>query len=105
MRTLARTSRLVRGARLYHGQNRTPAAVTQSQFIMHSDQPESACCVLAFTPVGLLQWPAVLNAGLEDVDPVMFDIIEKEKNRLFRGLELIPSEVRSNYVIFRPNPS
>jgi len=54
---------LVRGARLYHGQNRTPAA-----------------------------WPAVLNAGLEDVDPVMFDIIEKEKNRLFRGLELIPSE-------------
>jgi len=34
----------------------------------------------------------VLNAGLEEVDPVMFDIIEREKNRLFRGLELIPSE-------------
>jgi len=37
-------------------------------------------------------WPAVLNASLEEVDPEIFDIIEREKNRLYRGLELIPSE-------------
>ncbi|KAI8469522.1 MAG: serine hydroxymethyltransferase [Monoraphidium minutum] len=37
-------------------------------------------------------WPKVLNAPLADVDPELYDIIEKEKNRQFKGLELIPSE-------------
>jgi len=58
-----RARQLTRGARLYHGQSRTPA-----------------------------QWPASLNKSLEEIDPVMFDLIEREKNRLFKGLELIPSE-------------
>ncbi|KAF8063057.1 SHM1 [Scenedesmus sp. PABB004] len=37
-------------------------------------------------------WPKVLNAPLAEVDPELFDIIEKEKNRQCKGLELIPSE-------------
>lgn len=37
-------------------------------------------------------WPRVLNASLEEVDPELFDIIEHEKNRQYKGLELIPSE-------------
>ena len=32
----------------------------------------------------LLQWPKTLNAGLSEVDPELFDIIEKEKNRQFK---------------------
>jgi glycine hydroxymethyltransferase len=34
----------------------------------------------------------VLNASLADVDPELSDIIEHEKNRQYKGLELIPSE-------------
>ena len=30
------------------------------------------------------QWPKVLNAPLADVDPDLYDIIEKEKNRQFK---------------------
>uniref|UniRef100_A0A7S0RZ78 Serine hydroxymethyltransferase n=1 Tax=Chlamydomonas leiostraca TaxID=1034604 RepID=A0A7S0RZ78_9CHLO len=37
-------------------------------------------------------WPKVLNAPLAAVDPELYDIIEKEKNRQYKGLELIPSE-------------
>jgi len=37
-------------------------------------------------------WPKVLNSSLSEVDPELFDIIEKEKNRQYKGLELIPSE-------------
>lgn len=39
-----------------------------------------------------ITWPQQLNASLEEVDPDLFDIIEKEKNRQWKGLELIPSE-------------
>ena len=31
-----------------------------------------------------LQWPQQLNASLEEVDPDLFDIIEKEKNRQYK---------------------
>ncbi|KAL4422180.1 hypothetical protein ABPG77_006421, partial [Micractinium sp. CCAP 211/92] len=37
-------------------------------------------------------WPKVLNAPLVEVDPELLDIIEHEKNRQYKGLELIPSE-------------
>ena len=37
-------------------------------------------------------WPKVLNQDLKEVDPEIVDIIEKEKNRQWKGLELIPSE-------------
>jgi glycine hydroxymethyltransferase len=37
-------------------------------------------------------WPKICNQSLEEIDPVMFDIVEKEKNRQWKGLELIPSE-------------
>lgn len=37
-------------------------------------------------------WPKFLNASLAEVDPTLVDIIEKEKNRQWKGLELIPSE-------------
>jgi len=40
----------------------------------------------------LPQWPKICNLGLEEVDPEMADIVEKEKNRQWKGLELIPSE-------------
>ncbi|KAK9793736.1 hypothetical protein WJX73_005989 [Symbiochloris irregularis] len=39
-----------------------------------------------------VSWPQQLNASLEEVDPELYDIIEKEKNRQWKGLELIPSE-------------
>ncbi|EFC50438.1 hydroxymethyltransferase [Naegleria gruberi] len=38
------------------------------------------------------KWAAQLNASLKDVDPELFDIIEHEKNRQYKGLQLIPSE-------------
>jgi glycine hydroxymethyltransferase len=31
-----------------------------------------------------MQWPKQLNASLEEVDPELYDIIEKEKNRQFK---------------------
>ena len=34
----------------------------------------------------------MLNAPLVEVDPELMDIIEHEKNRQYKGLELIPSE-------------
>ncbi|CAD7696792.1 unnamed protein product [Ostreobium quekettii] len=34
----------------------------------------------------------MLNQSLSEVDPELYDIIEKEKNRQYKGLELIPSE-------------
>ncbi|KAF7047765.1 hypothetical protein CFC21_056648 [Triticum aestivum] len=37
-------------------------------------------------------WPKQLNAPLEEVDPEIADIIELEKARQWKGLELIPSE-------------
>ena len=50
--------------------------------------PPWCCAWLA----ALLQWPKVLNAPLSEVDPELLDIIEHEKNRQYKGLELIPSE-------------
>lgn len=44
------------------------------------------------TPLPCVQWPKVLNAPLSEVDPELLDIIEHEKNRQYKGLELIPSE-------------
>lgn len=38
--------------------------------------------------------PSVLNANLQQVDPEIFQLIEHEKNRQIRGIQLIPSEVR-----------
>ncbi|KAL2488757.1 Serine hydroxymethyltransferase 1 [Forsythia ovata] len=37
-------------------------------------------------------WMKPLNAPLEEVDPEIFDIVELEKARQWKGLELIPSE-------------
>ncbi|KAF2283849.1 hypothetical protein GH714_016524 [Hevea brasiliensis] len=39
-----------------------------------------------------VRWPKQLNAPLEAVDPEIADIIELEKARQWKGLELIPSE-------------
>lgn len=39
-----------------------------------------------------MTWPRFLNAPLSEVDPALVDIIEREKNRQWKGLELIPSE-------------
>lgn len=47
----------------------------------------------------MVQWPKLLNAGLEEVDPELYDIIEHEKNRQYkvrRALEqgeLAPGEL------------
>jgi hypothetical protein len=38
------------------------------------------------------QWPEIINASIEEVDPEMAEIIEREKARQWKGLELIPSE-------------
>ena len=38
------------------------------------------------------QWPEIINKGLDEVDPEMAEIIEREKARQWKGLELIPSE-------------
>jgi hypothetical protein len=39
------------------------------------------CTCLKLPLLLLLQWPKVLNAPLAEVDPELYDIIEKEKNR------------------------
>lgn len=31
-----------------------------------------------------MQWPKVINAPLSEVDPELYDIIEKEKNRQYK---------------------
>ena len=38
------------------------------------------------------QWPKICNQSLAEVDPEIADIIEHEKARQWKGLELIPSE-------------
>lgn len=38
------------------------------------------------------QWPEMINKPLEEIDPEMCEIIEHEKARQWKGLELIPSE-------------
>ncbi|CAA2985376.1 serine hydroxymethyltransferase, mitochondrial [Olea europaea subsp. europaea] len=42
--------------------------------------------------ISRVNWTKQLNAPLEEVDPEIFDIIELEKARQWKGLELIPSE-------------
>merc|ERR1711966_291742 len=37
-------------------------------------------------------WPEIINKPIEEVDPEMSEIIEREKGRQWKGLELIPSE-------------
>jgi glycine hydroxymethyltransferase len=54
--------------------------------------PRAAAAALPARPSNPSQWPKVLNQSLEEVDPDIFDIIEHEKNRQWKGLELIPSE-------------
>lgn len=39
-----------------------------------------------------ITWPKACNNDLKTVDPEIFDIIEREKERQWKGLELIPSE-------------
>jgi glycine hydroxymethyltransferase len=39
-----------------------------------------------------ISWPKQLNADISEIDPEIVDIIEHEKNRQWKGLELIPSE-------------
>ena len=39
-----------------------------------------------------ISWPRQCNEPLSALDPEVVDIIEKEKNRQWKGLELIPSE-------------
>lgn len=39
-----------------------------------------------------VSWPKQLNAPLEVIDPEIADIIEHEKTRQWKGMELIPSE-------------
>ena len=46
------------------------------------EQKLSACDPELFA----LQWPQQLNASLEEVDPDLYDIIEKEKNRQYKVL-------------------
>jgi hypothetical protein len=38
------------------------------------------------------QWLGQVSSSLEESDPQIFDIIEREKNRQMAGLQLIPSE-------------
>jgi hypothetical protein len=47
----------------------------------------------------MLQFDPSLNLPLETVDPELFDIIEHEKHRQYRGLQLIPSEVCTTCII------
>jgi glycine hydroxymethyltransferase len=44
------------------------------------------------TVPNIQNWNKQLNASLKEIDPEMFDIIEREKNRQFKSLQLIPSE-------------
>ena len=39
-----------------------------------------------------VSWPEACNKSLAEMDPEMADIIEREKSRQWKGLELIPSE-------------
>merc|ERR1712216_389066 len=43
-------------------------------------------------PKAHVTWPEACNKSLAEMDPEMADIIEREKSRQWKGLELIPSE-------------
>lgn len=58
------------------------AATNESEYVKLASDPEHAH----------VSWPRLLNEPLEVADPEVFDIIEHEKNRQYKGLELIPSE-------------
>lgn len=51
-----------------------------------------AAAPAAADPEDLPRWITKLNAPLSEIDPELSDIIEHEKNRQYKGLELIPSE-------------
>jgi glycine hydroxymethyltransferase len=46
----------------------------------------------SLAPKSSVTWTKQLNSSLEEIDPEITDIIEHEKNRQWKGLELIPSE-------------
>jgi hypothetical protein len=48
----------------------------RSRTLPNTDK-EAGCC-------WVVQWPKVLNAPLEEVDPELYDIIEHEKNRQWK---------------------
>ncbi|CAG9464908.1 unnamed protein product [Pedinophyceae sp. YPF-701] len=80
LRLLAPGAReLATGSRLYAA---VPARTNDEEYSKFSKDAERQH----------VTWPKVLNQSLEDVDPEINDIIEKEKNRQYKGLELIPSE-------------
>jgi len=45
-----------------------------------------------YSSVSMTESVRQVNAPLNEVDPEIFDIIEKEKNRQWKGIQLIPSE-------------
>lgn len=60
-------------------------------------QQSSSAAACHFSSQGVyddskVTWPKFLNKPLAEVDPELYDIIEHEKNRQYKGLELIPSE-------------
>ncbi|CAK9216393.1 unnamed protein product [Sphagnum troendelagicum] len=50
-------------------------------------------------------WPKQLNTPLVEVDPEVEDLIELEKNRQWKGLELIPSENFTSLAVLQANGS
>ncbi|KAL9648448.1 hypothetical protein ABK040_014068 [Willaertia magna] len=44
-------------------------------------------------------WNKQLNAPLKEIDPELYDIIEHEKNRQYKGLQLIPSENFTSHAV------
>ncbi|XP_078177823.1 serine hydroxymethyltransferase, mitochondrial isoform X1 [Carex rostrata] len=67
------------------GARRQPYSLTSLYYL--TSLPNEA--VYQKSPV---TWPKQLNSSLEEVDPEIADIIELEKCRQWKGLELIPSE-------------
>ena len=53
----------------------------------------------------IVQWAEDLNKSITETDPVLDDIMEKEKLRQRKSIVLIASEVSSNYVAYCCLPS
>jgi hypothetical protein len=63
----------------------------------HLRQPSILCPPLAATI-----YPQPGNVSLQEHDPEMYDLIEREKSRQWRSLELIASEVSGDSAEARP---
>mmetsp|Transcript_30311 Transcript_30311/g.55380 ORF Transcript_30311/g.55380 Transcript_30311/m.55380 type:complete len:522 (-) Transcript_30311:465-2030(-) len=76
----------------FHAKHASGTVTSFQRFASKASNEECYAALASDKDRAHVSWPKILNAPLSDVDPELYDIIEKEKSRQHKGLELIPSE-------------